>query len=562
MAANSQSASKSLGKRKREDSAEARLGSSNDIQNSLSGGNFNNAYYRNSLFLVYLPQCAGCSFSEADGETSDSSSTRRSSVTTPLTPASDQPTKHVRPKVYSCPYEGCGKAFDRPVRLTIHLRSHTDERPFICSYKGCNKSFRREGHLDYHVKNVHLNQKDYVCTWEGCEKAFITATKLRKHQESHQGQSKHQCTGYPPCNEKFRKHTTLQKHVALVHLQQKPFPCTYIDEETGEQCTHAYDTFGRLQSHQGRVHDGPRYWCTICNGDDEAMTQSQSNSEELVGFSTYGELQNHSKRVHPPVCEECSTVFPSQRALRKHVEVKHSGLELKDRKVFFCEAPDCGKTFTRQNNLRAHVRNSHENRRFVCGQVERRKLKNVKNWDGANACGRGFASKAGLEDHVRTQHQGLVGKPRRKEVHNQSSSRLETRHVSDITKLTGAGYGQEIGRDIECIIPACPYRFYRDYDLEIHLGSMHGMQPDEITEAITEYNALHGGQFWIGGIGKDEDIVTQGIRPLESPSTSPSPGGTLLPDSYGNGTTEALVDPQLLAFEASEDILLSNDWTT
>lgn len=513
--------------------------------------------------FICLPLCSDDLSLEADDGAGDNSSTTndtgelRSGVTTPLTSVSDQPAKYVRPKTYICPYEGCGKAYDRPVRLNTHLRSHTDERPFICSHEGCSKSFRREGHLDYHIKNVHLNQKDYVCSWEGCGKAFITATKLRKHHESHQGQLKHRCTGYLPCNEKFRKHSTLQKHIAVVHLQKKPFPCTYTNAETGEQCTHAYDTIGRLQAHQGRVHGGMRYWCTICNGDDETTTQS--SSQELVGFSTYGELQSHIKHAHPPMCEQCNTVLPSQRALRKHIELNHSGLDLKDRKVFLCQAPDCGKTFTRQNNLRAHVRASHENRRFVCGQVELSKLKNVRNWDGANACARDFASKAGLEDHIRTQHQGLVGKPRRKGQHSQPSTHLEARNMSAITRLTGAGYGDETGRDIECIVPACPYRFYRNYDLEVHLDSMHGIQPNEITEAVAEYNALNGGQFWIGGFGEDDEFVTQGIRPLSSQSTSPT--GTPLLDSFDNGATGAFIDPQLVAFEASEAVLLSNEGT-
>ncbi|KAF2234369.1 hypothetical protein EV356DRAFT_466913 [Viridothelium virens] len=495
-------------------------------------------------------------YRDGTGEISDVSSTTDdadqppSNVTTPMTPLSDSATKRVRPKIYTCPFQGCGKAYDRPIRLNTHLRSHTDERPFTCPHAGCDKSFRREGHLDYHIKNVHLNQKDYVCQWEGCRKAFVTATKLRKHYESHQGQLQHRCTGYSPCKEHFRKHSTLQKHIAIVHLQQKPFPCTHMDE-TGEKCTYAYDTIGRLRAHQGRVHGGIRYWCAVCNGDDETMAPSLS--QELVGFATYGELQSHIKHVHPPVCKQCDAILPSQRALRKHVELNHAGLELKDRKVFLCDAPECEKSFTRQNNLRAHVRAAHENRRFVCGQVELSHLKNVKDWDGANACSRDFASKAGLEDHIRTQHLGLAGKSRRAGPHNQSTAQSETGTLSGIAKLTGAGYGEETGRDIECIIPTCPYRFHRYYDLEVHLASMHDMPSEEITDATTEYNALNGGQFWIGGIGKDDEFVTQGFRLSGDVHTSFS-------DSVDDGAINAFLDPQLALPDGQQEMIPSSEW--
>ncbi|KAI9664122.1 MAG: Strongly-conserved Zn-finger binding protein (TFIIIA) [Bathelium mastoideum] len=268
-----------------------------------------------------------------------------------------------------------------------------------------------------------------------------------------------------------------------------------------------------------------------------------SSSPELSGFSTYGELQSHIKNIHPPICEQCGTALPSQRALRKHVELNHSGLELEDRKVFACNITGCGKSFTRHNNLQAHVRAAHENRRFICGQVEISKLKNVNNWDGASACGRDFASKAGLEDHIRTQHQGLVGKPRRKELRNPAPANRVSGRVSDITMLTGADYGEKIGRDTKCIISTCPYRFYRDYDLEVHLRAAHGMPSDQITEALTEYNALNGGQFWIGGIGKDDEFVMQGVGPINSPSSGHASPAFL--DSFDDGPTDALLDPDL-----------------
>ena len=112
---------------------------------------------------------------------------------------------------------------------------------------------------------------------------------------------------------------------------------------------------------------------------------------------------------------------------------------------------------------------------FVCGMVDPKILKHIGKWDGSNACGRALSSKYNLIGHIRTVHLGL-GRPRR------SVSEEKAPHSGDeaLMRLTGVGY--EGGREIECSIQGCAHRFPREYDLQRHLHSQHGLEISDIDQ--------------------------------------------------------------------------------
>src|SRR6266566_5631649 len=47
-------------------------------------------------------------------------------------------------KTIQCTYPNCDRLFNRPARLTAHLRSHTNDRAFKCTYPGCKKDYLEE----------------------------------------------------------------------------------------------------------------------------------------------------------------------------------------------------------------------------------------------------------------------------------------------------------------------------------------------------------------------------------------------------------------------------------
>lgn len=425
-----------------------------------------------------------------------------------------------RLKRYVCEHSGCDKAFDRPVRLEAHIRTHTGDRPFVCEEVGCDKSFFKSEHLKAHVQNKHADSADYVCTYvlqtndDGmevqCGKTFTTGTRLRRHVAAHEAKEETKCKE-PGCGLVFRKMETLQRHVLKDHMNEKAFRCTHAvgaeDERDegvlGEECGQVFATAGQLKAHENREHSGLQHFCQSC-------TASRSNGDgEAVGFRTYAELQAHNKEAHPPTCDLCQQAFPSSRALTAHMEIEHSSLA--SRQKFKCDYPGCDRGFTRQGNLKVHYQTVHvKTKAFGCGRTDLSGSKHVPGWDG-HGCGQAFGTKAALESHVRTQHLQLPAlSGGRKKIKSEDVSEVGTpvdfdelpdagngQMAGALSLLTGQGYEDE--RPLECWEPSCAVRFIRDYDLGQHMEVVHGWTVEQINDRFTEQQALEGEDFWIGG---------------------------------------------------------------
>lgn len=364
-------------------------------------------------------------------------------------------------KTIKCTWPGCPKTFNRPARLTAHLRSHNNERPFVCEYAGCDKSYIEEKHLKQHIKGTHTQERDFTCAEPDCGKSFTTSTRLRRHQLVHEGQERYRCRDHPPCNQSFRKHQTLQRHIRSEHLNEPAFACTQTDVGTNKPCEAAFDTANALKRHIERDHGEARFWCEECG------TKPDS---ERIGFPTMELLQRHMHNAHIG-CMFCERTFASKEGLEVHIDAEHAKAAMNDRKSVACTWPGCDKTFVKKSNLNVHVRSVHEGLRYVCGEVDLSGTDGLGTWKNEHGCERGFVTKANLEDHVRHVHMGIP-RPRAK----QAAAKAEAKASADMLGIV-SGRTERTRHTVPCTMAGCTFKFTSQGDLQAHVRSYHGPPP-------------------------------------------------------------------------------------
>lgn len=142
----------------------------------------------------------------------------------------------------SSPLEKCPMCKKYFRRMKTHLLKHSclvskPGDPLTCQY--CSKVFNSGSNLSIHLR-THTGDKPYVC--EVCLKGFAQSCNLANHMRIHTGERPFKC---PHCDRAFTQSGNLSNHIRL-HTDEKPFKCHFCDK--------AFTQSGNLNSHIKNNH--------------------------------------------------------------------------------------------------------------------------------------------------------------------------------------------------------------------------------------------------------------------------------------------------------------------
>ncbi|XP_029359555.1 zinc finger protein 1035 [Echeneis naucrates] len=224
---------------------------------------------------------------------------------------------------FKCSY--CTQRYRYRSLLLRHLVSHTGLQPYACMH--CSHRFGSQTMCFQHEAFCDGVYKEGQPKDKHDSAANVLPTVREAAPKQTEGEAEYKCKF---CTKTFFKSQNLRRHI-LTHNEVKPYRC--------KACDNSFSRYDHLKVHQARCK-GKKPRLEVCipkiSLDDVGKGwQNKFNFETAEKQETFE-------------CTVCSSFFPSQPKLSRHVAMFHAT------KLFKCTR--CDSSFTHEKSLKRHRR--------------------------------------------------------------------------------------------------------------------------------------------------------------------------------------------------------------